>query len=319
MSLQRVDPGADGSPMSARDYWTQIANEWPDGRDRLWRTYSDTLNIALCRRWLPDGGTRRLLKTDLFDEAAAEGLWPALVGLAHHVDAMDLSPAVAVRARARHSGLSATATDVRHLPFLDCSFDAIVSNSTLDHFGRREAIMDAVRELYRVLADGGKLILTLDNAANPAVALRNTLPQEWLVRIGLVPYQMGKTLGPRAARSLLEQLGFRVIHATAIVHCPRALAVHVLRLLDGAALSTAWQERCLRALERFEVAERWPTRFQTGHFVAVLAERPAASGHFRSRCFVANSAKRDVPRKTEPAPLSPATGGARRPRATMAL
>ena len=80
--------------MSARDYWTQIANEWPDGRDRLWRTYSDTLNIALCRRWLPDGGTRRLLKTDLFDEAAAEGLWPALVGLAHHVDAMDLSPAV---------------------------------------------------------------------------------------------------------------------------------------------------------------------------------------------------------------------------------
>ena len=179
--------------------------------------------------------------------------------------------------------------------------------------------MDAVRELYRVLADGGKLILTLDNAANPAVALRNTLPQEWLVRIGLVPYQMGKTLGPRAARSLLEQLGFRVIHATAIVHCPRALAVHVLRLLDGAALSTAWQERCLRALERFEVAERWPTRFQTGHFVAVLAERPAASGHFRSRCFVANSAKRDVPRKTEPAPLSPATGGARRPRATMAL
>ena len=36
---------------------------------------------------------------------------------------------------------------------------------------------------------------------------------------------------------------------------------------------TGGSRRFLRALARFEAAERWPTRFRTGHFVAVLATR----------------------------------------------
>jgi SAM-dependent methyltransferase len=256
-------------------YWNSVAEGWVAGRDRLWRAHSDAVNVALCRRWLPVGRSRRLLKTDLFDEAAGDGLWPALVTLARHVDAVDVSLAVARRARTQHP-IAGAAADVRHLPFPDASFDTVVSNSTLDHFDSREAIAESLAELRRVLAPGGHLLLTLDNGANPIVALRNALPERWLSSIGLVSYRVGRTLGPRGARRLLADVGFHVVRQTAIMHAPRVAAIPLLRFVDRMSGGRA-AVRCLRALGSFEIAERWPTRDVTGHFVALLATTPAST------------------------------------------
>lgn len=258
--------------MTKGEYWDGIADAWVAGRDRLWRAHSDAVNVSLCRRWLSDRSYRRLLKTDLFDEAAGVGLWPYLTTLAPHVDAIDLSHAIARRARAQHP-IPALTADVRHLPFPDHSFDAVVSNSTLDHFDRPEAIADGLRELHRVLARNGRLLLTLDNGTNPAVAIRNALPQQWLAAIGLIPYQMGQTLRRTSARRLLVNLGFTVVAETAIMHSPRVLAVPAVRLLDRVVTSRTAKTACLRALERLEIAERWPTRFTTGHFIGFLATK----------------------------------------------
>ena len=259
--------------VSKGQYWDGIADSWTPDRDRLWRAHSDALNVALCRRWLSDRRSQRLLKTDLFDEAAGRGLWPYLVTVAEHVEAIDVSHAVAKRARAQHRLTAATA-DVRQLPFRDATFDTIVSNSTLDHFEDPLAIVDGLRELSRVLQRNGRLLLTLDNGANPAVAVRNALPQRWLSRIGLIPYYMGHTLRPKAATDLLTELGFTVMHRTAIMHSPRAVTVPFSRLWQRIASDRDGNERYLGAMERFEIAERWPTRFFTGHFVAFLAQKP---------------------------------------------
>jgi SAM-dependent methyltransferase len=252
------------------DYWNGVADSWDGRRDRLWRAHSDALNIALCRRWLSDRPARRLLKTDLFDEAAGVGLWPQLLGLARHVDAIDISHTVARHARRRHP-IAAVTADVRHLPFPDCAFDTVVSNSTLDHFDDPGAISDGLRELHRVLDRDGRLLLTLDNGANPAVAIRNALPQGFLSTIGLIPYRMGRTLLPRAASDLLTKVGFAILERTAIVHSPRVAIIPLLRLLDRRPANHDGSGRWLHAIERFEIAERWPTRFLTGHFVALLA------------------------------------------------
>ena len=259
--------------MNKGDYWDGIADSWTQGRDQLWRAHSDALNVALCRRWLSDRRSQRLLKTDLFDEAAGTGLWPHLVTVAEHVEAIDVSHAVTKRARAQHRLAAATA-DVRHLPFPDETFDTIVSNSTLDHFEDPAAIVDGLRELGRVLQRHGRLLLTLDNGANPAVAVRNALPQTWLSRIGLIPYHMGHTLRPQAATDLLTELGFTVMHRTAIMHSPRVVTVPFSRLWQRIAGSRDGKQRYLGAMARFEVAEQWPTRFFTGHFVAFLAQKP---------------------------------------------
>jgi SAM-dependent methyltransferase len=253
-------------------YWDDIAAQWQGGRDALWRRHSDDVNVALCRRWLP-ARVGRLLKTDVFDEVASAGLFARLRAFADTVEAIDQSPAMAAHARNRQPGLSVTVADVRHLPFLDRSFHAVVSNSSLDHFEAPESIGDSLRELQRVLVPGGRLLLTLDNPAHPVVALRNALPFSWLHRIRLVPYFVGATLGPRAVVRLLEHVGFDVVEVTAILHCPRVLAVPAARLVGRLSARHETHARFLRTLASFEVAERWPTRFRTGHFVAVLATR----------------------------------------------
>lgn len=264
---------------TSADYWSEVARAWQHGRDRTWRAHSDAVNAALCRRWLPAGGVKRLLKTDLFDEAAAAGIVPALADRARSIYAIDTSRETVVLARTRYPSVRGAATDVRSLPFADGSFDAVISNSTLDHFTHARDITAALEELHRVLTPRGRLVLTLDNAANPAIALRNALPFTWLARLGLVPYFVGTTLGPTMAAAVLERIGFRVIEVTAILHCPRVLAVPLARLADTAG--SRWAPRLLRALAHFEHAERWPTRFRTGHFVAVLSEKmtPRAPEH----------------------------------------
>jgi SAM-dependent methyltransferase len=254
-------------------YWNEVADDWPAGRDRLWRMHADAVNAAWCRRGLPPGRSGRLLKTDAFDEAVGPGLWPMLSQLAGRVEVIDHARTIARSARRRHPGLSATGADVRNLPFADAVFDAVVSNSTLDHFDDVQEIQRSVAELRRVLRPGGRLLLTLDNAAHPFVRLRNALPGSWLRRTGLVPYVVGATLEPAGTADLVRGAGFRVLEVTAILHCPRVLAVPLAGLIDRLGPQSVVATAFLRLLRMCEGAARWPTRFRTGHYVAVLAEK----------------------------------------------
>ena len=168
--------------------------------------------------------------------------------------------------------MPAVAGDVRRLPFADQSFDLIVSDSTLDHFERFEELAQALREVHRVLRSGGQLVMTLDNLYNPVVAVRNALPIRLLRRIGIVPYFVGVTYGPRRLRRVLESTGFEIRELDAIVHAPRVLAIPAARLVSRHG-SRRLQERYSRALMAFESMAKWPTRFVSGHFIAVSAFR----------------------------------------------
>jgi SAM-dependent methyltransferase len=241
--------------------WDRVLESFPPDGGGILRTYSDAVNRALLRRWLPEQADS-LLKTDLFDEAVAEGLYPLLRERATHVVGIDISESVLAAARARYPALRAERADIRALPFADGTFDVVVSISTLDHFGCVEELESAVGELHRVLRDGGTLVVTLDNLLNPLVALRNVLPQSPLRRIGLVPYALGVTCGPRRLRRILATRGFAVAEIDALMHVPRV----VVRML--APLLHARASAALLAAERLG---RHPTRMVTGQFVAARA------------------------------------------------
>jgi len=215
-------------------------------RQWLWRQHADAVNAELVARWLPADPVSRVLKTDLFDEAVGAGLYPCLSARARVVTGIDVSPAVVNAATARYPGLDAKVADVRRLPFEPATFNAIVSNSTLDHFDSFGEIKTSVGELHRVLAPRGDLLLTLDNARNPIVALRGCLPGSALRWIGALPAYVGETCGPRALRRLLESTGFEVYELTAVLHCPRAPAVAAARLFECATRPT--RQRFLKAL-----------------------------------------------------------------------
>jgi len=258
--------------VSTAGHWDDVAAQTDDGRDWLWRRHADAVNVDLCRRWIPVP-VRRLLKTDAFDEAVGGGLAPALAGVADRVSLIDVSGSMAARARRRASSVWVSVADVRALPFPDRSFDVVVSNSTLDHFEDEAAIADALRELCRVLAVGGRLIVTLDNPGHPLVWVRNALPFSWVHRAGLVPYFVGATLGRDRLTEMLDATGFDVLDVTSVLHCPRVLAIPLARAAAGSTDAAGMQTFLMRALTACERAERWPTRFVTGHFVAALAVR----------------------------------------------
>jgi SAM-dependent methyltransferase len=261
-------------------YWDEISELWLRERpQRLWRRHSDAVNEALVRRWLP-GSYDGILKTDLFDEAVGTGLVPGLLVRSSRVVGIDVARPIVDAAAAQHPRLEAHCADVRSLPFGPADFDAVVSNSTLDHLASVEEIAGALRELRRVLRPGGRLVVSLDNPWNPAIAIRRALPRRLLdrtwrqhedVAVRLLPAPVGATCGIRQLREVVRAAGFSVDDATAVLHVPRAPAILMCDRLDRRG--DGRHEGVLRWLMAFEKLGGLPTRYVTGHFVAVLARR----------------------------------------------
>jgi SAM-dependent methyltransferase len=239
---------------------------WKAHRKNAWFGYQ----ADVYARWLADGGApppRRLLKTDAFDEAC--GFRP--LGDAAAV-LMDVSPRILRAARdGGHARL--VATDVRRLAVRAGAFDVVFSPSSLDHFDDVRDIEAALRELHHALAPGGRLLLTLDNPANPVLRARAMV--HWLAgRVGgLIPFAMGRTLERRRLRDLLARCGFDVVRIDYCIHVPRVVGLW----LGEWAARRGDHDRATRLrttlgqLER--VGTRLPIRRWTGHFVVADCRR----------------------------------------------
>ena len=250
--------------------WESAVADWPRTRGhRLLRAYADELNARLAEAWLVKGPRpHRLLKTDLFDEAVGSGLYPCLQELADEVHGIDVSDAVVKAAASRYPELEAEQADVRRLPFPDGSFEAVVSCSTLDHFDSLAELEVGLGELARVLAPGGRLLVTLDNASNPLVSLRNAIPWRWLASIRLVPCYVGATCSAAGLESRLARSGLSVERTATLMHVPR------MAVLGLGAVSSVRPSH-LSALLSAERLGDYRTRNVTAQFVAALAVKQA--------------------------------------------
>jgi SAM-dependent methyltransferase len=249
-------------------YWNSVAKAWQEaGPKTLWRAYNDAVNASLFARWLPASDIAHLLKTDLFDESLGDGLYSLITARAKNVVGIDISMLTVKAAKSLHDGFQVAGADVHHLPFADGTFDVIVSNSTLDHFESSDEIVASLNELYRVLRVGGQLLITLDNLANPVIALRSVLPFRFLNHLNIAPYYVGATFRPHRLCRQLEQTGLEVLEVGAVMHFPRILTMAIARGLERYA-GQQIQKGFLHFLMTFEHLSRWPTRFWTGYFVA---------------------------------------------------
>jgi SAM-dependent methyltransferase len=259
--------------ISDAEYWDQIGMSWLDRHPPgLWRESSDQQQELLLRRWLPQREGCQMLKTDLFDEVAGQGLVASLIGSGVHVTAIDISPWIVQRCRMTHPKLDAQVGDVRQLPFASQSFDVVFSGSTLDHFEHAQDLYLALAELRRVLRPAGLLIMTLDNPCHPLLALRNGPLLPLWRRIGLVPYRVGATLPAAALVEALRCNGLNVREVTNVGHAPRVLAVAAADWFER--FQPLGRRLYLWILDKMELLEALPTARFTGHYTAILAEAP---------------------------------------------
>lgn len=238
------------------DYWDTLADQH-DALPAGWRRHARRQHLTLFERWVgrPEG---RWLKTDLFEERLAERALLPDLDSAHWIGA-DLSPQVA--AAARHARTTVVAADVRTLPFADGSFDGVLSTSTLDHFDDTGEIDRSLTELRRVLAPGGRLILTLDNPANPLIRLRNALPESVARRTGLMPFSVGATYDANDGLTALVRAGFDVVEVEHLLHAPHVIGTRL----------AGWRLYEHRILPRFARLTGTVLAPVTGHFVAFSA------------------------------------------------
>lgn len=226
------------------------------------------VHLQAVRRWTAGLEPRRILKTDLFEEAFGED--QILVGLSSDaglVRGMDTALSTVLAATKRLPVLAnrVIVTDIRSAAFRHAAFDLIVSTSTLDHFESRQEYLSALRELGRILAPGGLLVLTLDNPLNPLY-----YPLKWFSRMGVGPFPLGYTPSPAALREDLARLGLELRDHAWLIHNPRGVSTLLILMLRR--LLKARADAPIGALLRlFNYLDRWPTRRFTACFLAVLA------------------------------------------------
>jgi SAM-dependent methyltransferase len=253
-------------------YW-DVLFRWRARRsshlDRFLGGLKRRAHLRLIRRWggIPRAG--RVLKTDLFEEADGTGRYLEVLRQAGTaVVGMDISSAICEHA-SRSSGAAPcgyAAADVRQLPFADGAFALVISPSTLDHFTKPEDLGVSLRELWRVLGEGGRLIVTLDNRHNvfdPLLRLAG--------RLGLAPYILGRSYSLREVVAELKAAGFAIVDTAAILHGPRL--VPVLSVALARKLGWRWlRRRVHRMLLRAQALEGTRWKYWTASLLAALAE-----------------------------------------------
>jgi len=254
------------------EYWDRVALEMAREYhlDPVMAEHKRRVHVGLLREWWPDVAGKRVLKSDLFEEALGGDQvlldWPEGSAGAR-IAAVDLSREIVRRAERRLAeagrGADLAVADARRLPFRDGAFDRLFSCSTLDHFTGVEDLMRGLAEGARILAPGGEMVLLLDNPQ----ALFYPLVRR-LERKGMIGFHLGKTLGVARLGKELPPLGFEILDARAVYHIPRVLFTAFLKGVRALRIPSA-DAPLLRLLSLTERAQGKPGQYACGWYTAL--------------------------------------------------
>ena len=239
-----------------RRYWHEVGATFPDLGGAASTAYYLDNEKRLLAEHLPHLHGSRVLKTDLWDEVKNTRILQWVEAQGASVFGVDISEPTVRQAGAAFGAavLHAPVADVRRLPFLDRSFDAVYSMGTIEHFHDPEV---ALAEIHRVLRPGGRAVIGVPNRWDPF--LRPALAF-CLQALGLYGYGYERSFSRGALRRMLEAAGFEVVAETAILFVPgwlrmADLALHsyapALAQLSAAAVRPfAWVDAHVPAVRR---------------------------------------------------------------------
>lgn len=255
-------------------FWAGVGERFPDLGGAVSTRYYAENERRLFVEHFPRLEGLKILKTDLWDEAKNTRILAWAAGQGARAYGIDISEPTLRQAHATfvgdHTVLRAAAADVRAIPFGDDTFDAIYSMGTIEHFAETE---QAVQEIARVLAPGGRAIIGVPNRHDPFL---RPLMVSAMYAVGLYGYGLEKSYSRRSLRAMLERAGLEVEVETAILFIPGWL-----RIIDLACHS--WCRPLARITGLFVRPFVWldrhvPAVRRHGYLLATVATKPRRDG-----------------------------------------
>lgn len=153
--------------MNLRDYFDQIAAKW-DG------ILEEKMMTARLRDIV--AGLSIEPRVAVLDVGCGTGvLFPMLlekVGRDGHIVALDISGKMLKHAKTKGHPVTVIQGDAQRLPFPAETFDWVVCNSVFPHFSDK---LGALREIHRVLKDGGRLVICHPNSREAVNEIHHTI------------------------------------------------------------------------------------------------------------------------------------------------
>lgn len=179
----------------------------------------------LLRKYASPLEGKKILKLDLWNEVNNTGILYWLAQNGCEVHGIDLSPFLVEKTKEHFLKKNLNGTfhisDIRSICYPDNSFDFIYTMGTIEHIPDYEK---AIKEIHRVLKQGGTAIIGVPNKHDPF--LRPALVR-FLEKIHAYPYSPEKSFSKKELRRDIEKQGLKVTAQTSILFMPG-----LLRMLD---------------------------------------------------------------------------------------
>lgn len=257
-----------------REHWEKLARQMPDLYPASSTQYYRHCEIALLQRSFGDLRGKKVLKLDLWNESVNTRILHWMQSQGAEVYGIDLSHTTTSRAFQKSQNLKlpmqVAQADIRHLPFQSNSFDFVYTMGTIEHI---DEYAEAVREVHRVLKDGGSAIIGVPHKWN--IFLRPLLVTI-LNLFDKYPYSPEKSFSYGALRRVVEESGLRVRTRTGILAIPGIIRMMDVFLYKRNNFLHRLTPAILWPFDYIETRWKWPGFF--GYLIALVAEKDGASG-----------------------------------------
>lgn len=207
-----------------RSFWEWTASRFPSISGAPSTQYYLECEKSLFHDFYPELKGKKILKTDLWDEAKNTRILRWISEQGAIVFGLDVSISMVKQAKVPFEQCSTPhfiANDLQYTSFTSNSFDVIYSMGTIEHIRQyREAVL----ECYRILKPGGIIFLGVPNRYDPFL---RPVMVSLLQTVNLYAYGYERSFSRRALEKILKDTGFMILGISGVLFMPGAL-----RMLD---------------------------------------------------------------------------------------